>query len=94
MESGQARAGDAVLVDALPMEVVCQICHSCAASPKQCRLGHIFCHACIAQWLSLKAACPCCNERLTVAELGDNLVAKGQSLSYFSSSRSDVTPQE
>jgi hypothetical protein len=33
---------------------------------------------CIVQWLSVKAACPCCNERLTVAELGDNLVAKGE----------------
>ncbi len=75
--TGHVLAGDAVLVDVLPGELMCQICHGCASGPKQCRLGHIYCQSCIVQWLSLKATCPCCNERLTPADLGDNLVARG-----------------
>jgi hypothetical protein len=80
---GHVLAGDAVLVDVLPLDLLCQICHSCATNVKQCRYGHLFCERCILQWLSVKAACPCCNERLTVAELGDNLVAKGETRPFF-----------
>lgn len=65
-----------LLFNLAPQYLLCVICQELPEDPKQCRSGHIFCHACIEQWLQHNQTCPLDRSPLKPEDLSDCLVAK------------------
>jgi len=59
-----------------PDEFTCAVCMGVLERPRQCTNGHVFCEACITDWLQRKAECPTCKCKLTAASLVRNLVVE------------------
>jgi hypothetical protein len=68
-------------VEDVDEEYLCAICSDVLVKPHQCKDGHVFCLACINQWLQTKKNCPICRISLKSNDLGncrviENVVGK------------------
>jgi DnaJ family protein C protein 7 len=51
-------------------EFVCAVCCQLAEEPLYTACAHVFCQACLTEWLSHKAVCPKCNFTLNYHQVG------------------------